>query len=164
MARAASVAKAVGGWHFAADVADSTAVAKMFQAVAARHGRLDVLVNNAGVSPLYPSLSALSEELWDKVIAVNVKGPFRLAALAAEHMAREGGGSIINVSSVEFAPAVNAQRDARFWRASTATERSRDEPGSTDPGTRRCRPDQPARRIPGYRTRRSDGAGGAGGG
>ena len=37
------------------------------------------------MSPLYPSLTGLSEELWDKVMAVNMKGPFRLAALAAEH-------------------------------------------------------------------------------
>ena len=46
------------------------------------------------------SLTGISEELWDKVLAINVKGPFRLAALAAEHMAKTGGGSIINVSSV----------------------------------------------------------------
>jgi NAD(P)-dependent dehydrogenase (short-subunit alcohol dehydrogenase family) len=62
-------------------------------------GTIDVLVNNAGMSPLYPSLGAVSEELFDKVIGVNLKGPFRLAALAAEHMQANGGGSIINVSS-----------------------------------------------------------------
>ncbi len=66
----------------------------------ARFGRVDVLVNNAGMSPLYPSLGAVSEDLFDKVIGVNLKGPFRLSALAAEHMAANGGGSIINVSSI----------------------------------------------------------------
>jgi NAD(P)-dependent dehydrogenase (short-subunit alcohol dehydrogenase family) len=64
-----------------------------------RFGTIDVLVNNAGMSPLYPSLGAVSEDLFDKVIGVNLKGPFRLAALAAEHMTEHGGGSIINVSS-----------------------------------------------------------------
>lgn len=64
-----------------------------------RFGTIDVLVNNAGMSPLYPSLGAVSEELFDKVIGVNLKGPFRLSALAAEHMAAHGGGRIINVSS-----------------------------------------------------------------
>jgi NAD(P)-dependent dehydrogenase (short-subunit alcohol dehydrogenase family) len=63
-------------------------------------GRIDVLVNNAGMSPLYPSLGEVTEDLFDKVIAVNLKGPFRLAALAAEHMAANNGGSIINVSSI----------------------------------------------------------------
>jgi NAD(P)-dependent dehydrogenase (short-subunit alcohol dehydrogenase family) len=68
-------------------------------------GRIDVLVNNAGISPTYGRLSDVSEELWDKVIAVNLKGAFRLSALLGERMAagnrvgEVGGGSIINVSS-----------------------------------------------------------------
>ena len=62
-------------------------------------GRVDVLVNNAGSSPPYPSLDAVSEELFDKVVAVNLKGHFRLTALIGTRMAAGDGGSIINVSS-----------------------------------------------------------------
>jgi NAD(P)-dependent dehydrogenase (short-subunit alcohol dehydrogenase family) len=62
-------------------------------------GRVDVLVNNAGVSPMYDKLTDVTEELFDKVIAVNLKGPFRLAALIGERMVEGRGGSIINVSS-----------------------------------------------------------------
>ena len=65
----------------------------------ARTGRLDVLVNNAGMSPLYDSLDAVSEELFDKTLAVNLKGPFRLAVLAATQMAARDGGSIINIGT-----------------------------------------------------------------
>ena len=63
-------------------------------------GRIDVLVNNAGMSPLYSSLADVSEELFDKVIGVNLKGPFRLTAVVGTRMAEDQGGSIINVSSV----------------------------------------------------------------
>ncbi len=64
-------------------------------------GRCDVLVNNAGLSPLYDSLVDVSEALFDKVIDVNLKGPFRLMARFADAMAAsEHGGSIINVSSI----------------------------------------------------------------
>ena len=59
-----------------------------------------MLVNNAGMSPLYPSLVEVSEALWDKVLAVNLKGPFRLSALVGSRMAAGAGGSIINISSV----------------------------------------------------------------
>ena len=65
-----------------------------------RFGRVDVLVNNAGMSPLYKSLVEVSEELWDKVQAVNLKGPFRLSSLIGTRMAQGHGGSIINVSSI----------------------------------------------------------------
>lgn len=64
-----------------------------------RWGRCDVLINNAGMSPLYPSLAEHTEELFDKVVGVNLKGPFRLSALFGSRMAAGEGGAIINVSS-----------------------------------------------------------------
>lgn len=62
-------------------------------------GKVDILVNNAGMSPLAPSSAETSEELFDKVIGVNFKGPFRLASLIGQRMAEGDGGSVINVSS-----------------------------------------------------------------
>ena len=62
-------------------------------------GTIDVLVNNAGMSPLYPSIDAVSEDLFDKVMGVNLKGPFRLSAIVGTKMAEGDGGAIIFVSS-----------------------------------------------------------------
>jgi len=62
-------------------------------------GRCDVLVNNAGMSPLYPDLASVSESYYDKVHAVNARGPFRLAVLFGTRMHEGEGGSIINVST-----------------------------------------------------------------
>jgi len=72
----------------------------LVDAVYGQYGRVDVLVNNAGMSPLYPSLEEVGEDLFEKVIAVNLKGPFRLGALVGSRMAAGDGGSVINVSSV----------------------------------------------------------------
>ena len=66
-------------------------------------GHIDVLVNNAGMSPLYPDVRDVSEALWDKVIGVNLKGPFRLTAVIGSAMRDGDGGSIIGVSSVAAA-------------------------------------------------------------
>lgn len=71
----------------------------LVDAVYGRFGRLDVLVNNAGMSPRYERVDTVTEELFDKVVAVNMKGPFRLAALAGARMAAGQGGSIINITS-----------------------------------------------------------------
>ncbi|MEL7208439.1 MAG: SDR family oxidoreductase, partial [Actinomycetota bacterium] len=66
----------------------------------AEFGSVEVLVNNAGMSPPYPAIVDVTEELYDKVLDVNLKGPFRLAAVIGARMAAGDGGSIINVSSV----------------------------------------------------------------
>ena len=73
---------------------------RLIDTVYDRLGTIDVLVNNAGMSPLYDKLTDVTEALFDKVLAVNYRGPFRLAALAGTRMAAGDGGSIINVSSI----------------------------------------------------------------
>ena len=74
-------------------------LAPFVDAVYDRFGRVDVLFNNAGMSPVYDKLTDVSEKLFDSVVNLNFKGPFRLAALVGERMHASGGGSIINVSS-----------------------------------------------------------------
>jgi NAD(P)-dependent dehydrogenase (short-subunit alcohol dehydrogenase family) len=64
----------------------------------AEFGRIDILVNNAGMGPYTPS-HEVTEELFDKVVGLNFKGPFRLAAQVAKRMQDGDGGVIINVSS-----------------------------------------------------------------
>lgn len=71
----------------------------LVDAVYERFGKLDVLINNAGMSPLYESLPAITEKLFDTVVNLNLKGPFRLSALVGERMVTDGGGVIINVST-----------------------------------------------------------------
>ena len=71
----------------------------LVDAVYERFGKIDVLVNNAGMSPTYDSLSDVTEKLFDTVVNLNLKGPFRLSVLVAERMAAAGGGVIVNVST-----------------------------------------------------------------
>lgn len=64
-----------------------------------RFGKLDVLVNNAGMSPIYDKQTDVTQQMFDAVVNLNLKGPFRLSALAGERMVAAGGGAIINVST-----------------------------------------------------------------
>jgi NAD(P)-dependent dehydrogenase (short-subunit alcohol dehydrogenase family) len=73
---------------------------ELVEAAYAAFGKIDVLINNAGIAPTAPSSAETSEELFDKTVGVNLKGPFRLSALIAPKMIAAGGGCIINVSSM----------------------------------------------------------------
>jgi len=82
-----------------ADVSKPAQVQTMLRAVDRRFGRLDVLVNNAGVF-FASSWDKLNERDWDRVLGINLKGPFFCAQAAARLMMRQGGGRIINISSL----------------------------------------------------------------
>jgi NAD(P)-dependent dehydrogenase (short-subunit alcohol dehydrogenase family) len=72
----------------------------LVDAAYAAFGKVDILVNNAGSSPLAPSSLETSEQLFDRIVHLNFKGPFRLMSLVGSRMAAGAGGSIINISSV----------------------------------------------------------------
>jgi NAD(P)-dependent dehydrogenase (short-subunit alcohol dehydrogenase family) len=72
---------------------------RLVDAVYGHFGRCDVLVNNAGMSPLYDDLRDVSEAYYEKVHAVNARGPFRLSVLFGSRMNEADGGSIINVTT-----------------------------------------------------------------
>jgi 3-oxoacyl-[acyl-carrier protein] reductase len=83
----------------AADVSDPDQVAALFDRVAAEHGRIDVLVNNAGIGAVAPS-EELSLEVWSRTLAVNLSGTFLCSQAAARHMLPAGRGAIVNIGSV----------------------------------------------------------------
>ena len=84
----------------AAHVADWEACDRLADAAYDAFGKVDVLINNAGMSPLYDRPVGITETLYDKVLDLNLKGPFRLMANIGERMIEAGGGAIVNVSSV----------------------------------------------------------------
>ena len=73
---------------------------RLAEEVLGQFGRCDVLVNNAGMSPRHDGIATITEAYYDKVAAVNLKGPFRLSTLLGGHMVESGGGSIINISTI----------------------------------------------------------------
>lgn len=101
-------------WPVRLDVSDSQEAADAVREVAARWGRLDVLVNNAGVTGDAPVLK-LTDAAWDRVLDVNLKGAMACARAAARIMVRQRDGHIINLGS--FAGRVGARGQANYAAA-----------------------------------------------
>jgi NAD(P)-dependent dehydrogenase (short-subunit alcohol dehydrogenase family) len=92
-----------GTTHRVCDVRDPASVSDLVSAVAAQHGRIDVLVNNAGGSP-YALAAEASARFHDQVVGLNLLGPLRVAqAVSAVMQGQPSGGSIVNISSVSAA-------------------------------------------------------------
>jgi NAD(P)-dependent dehydrogenase (short-subunit alcohol dehydrogenase family) len=87
---------------FACDVTDGAAVERVVGAVTGHFGRLDILVNDAAFNKAIPfaDLDALTMEVWERIMAVNLTGPMRLIKAAAPAMKAEGRGRIVNIASV----------------------------------------------------------------
>ena len=81
------------------DVSDADAVEASIAAVAKRFGRLDALVNNAGIAVFTPLLETSNQD-WNRVLAVNLTGPFLCAKAAVPLMQEHGGGAIVNITSI----------------------------------------------------------------
>jgi NAD(P)-dependent dehydrogenase (short-subunit alcohol dehydrogenase family) len=81
------------------DVRESSQVSALAQAALDRFGRIDILVNNAGVISVAP-VASMSEEEWDRVLAVNLKGTFLCSKAVVPHMVERRAGRIVNMSSV----------------------------------------------------------------
>ena len=84
---------------FELDVADSRRVSEMTRSVVERFGAIDILVNSAGITKRLPPLD-FPEEDFDRIIAVNLKGTFLCCQAAARQMAKQGGGKIVNLTSI----------------------------------------------------------------
>ena len=79
---------------------DLAQIESLFQNIKKIHGRLDILINNAATNPFYGSVLDADEAAWDKTLDVNLKGPYFMCQHAAKLMQKNGGGSIVNVSSI----------------------------------------------------------------
>src|SRR6202158_4440760 len=98
--RVANAIKAAGGdaTLFAADVSKSSDVAALVKAIVARYGRIDVLVNNVAISD-NKHIFDITEEEWDRVLAVTLKSQFLMGKHVGQQMAAQSGGRIVNIGS-----------------------------------------------------------------
>jgi len=85
----------------ACHVGDETQLKNLVEQTIETYGRIDILINNAATNPVFGPLSDMNEAVFDKVMNVNVKACMLLSNLCFPHMKKQGGGSIINVASIE---------------------------------------------------------------
>ncbi|MCZ6672959.1 MAG: SDR family NAD(P)-dependent oxidoreductase [Verrucomicrobia bacterium] len=99
--RGQAEAEGVMAITFQGDVADDSACREMMQAAVDAFGRIDILVNNAGTTQFipHPDLEAVTDEVWSRIMDVNLKGPFQCARAAKPHIEASGEGEIVTVSS-----------------------------------------------------------------
>lgn len=102
VAREITARHQVNAVAFGCDITDRTAVEALVLAVTERFGQLDILVNDAAFNKAipFPDLDNLTEEVWEKIMAVNLTGPMRLIKAVAPVMKAQGAGRIVNISSV----------------------------------------------------------------
>ena len=82
------------------DITDSSQVKEMVDQVIGKFGKVDILINNAGTAGLPKSVTDITEEEWDKVLGINLKGIFLCCKAVAPHMKEKGYGKIVNISSL----------------------------------------------------------------
>ena len=89
-------------WVIQADTADDSHCRRLVEESVSKRGRLDVLVNNAATTEFIPhdQLETVTAELWDRIFAVNVRGPFQCVRAAQPHLAASGAGQVINIASI----------------------------------------------------------------
>ena len=94
-------AKGGSAYAFEADARDRDAMAKVVGDAIARYGRIDVLINNAGIYPRQAFLQ-MTEEQWDTMQDINLKSVFHCTQLVMPHMVKQRAGAVVNISSVTF--------------------------------------------------------------
>lgn len=97
-----AVAEQIGGIYCRADIADDDAARRVIDEVVESFGRLDVVVNNAGVTQVIPhdDLEAVTDEVWKKILGVNVLGAWHVTRAAVPHLQRAENASVINITSI----------------------------------------------------------------
>lgn len=97
-----ALAGELGAIYVQADVSDEAQAVHLVEATVEAHGRLDILVNNAGTTEVIPHhhLDAVTDEVWRKILDVNVLGTWKVTRAAVPHLRARGSGSVVNITSI----------------------------------------------------------------